>query len=257
VNDKAKGKSEKEPNKGKKKKEEPKAEVAQAEVQKPLPVQIQFPNIFDLKQAIAFDSNSNLVMAIQFKVRVDQFELFRLVNLLKQPHGGLSATIQSPQSAMDFRFHKEGRVEIVKAQIAADVEIVKAQIAADNKKKLPEAKPKEKPAEPAEIEATVHGVTFNHNPEDERPFGVFIEYVLNGSGEIKSAAGRGTNPTEAVIEGVHNCGIVAADMTEPFEVRSALELLQPNSENYKLILALDVGAFDDNLGGNSDIKEGG
>lgn len=244
MNDKAKGKGQK--NQDKKKKEEPKAEVAQAEVQKPLPVLIQLPNIFDLKQAIAFDSNSNLVMAIQFKVRVDQFELFRLVNLLKQPHGGLSATIQSPQSAMDFRFHKEGRVEIVKAQIVAD-----------KKKKLPEAKPKEKPAEPAEIEATVHGVTFNHNPEDERPFGVFIEYVLNGSGEIKSAAGRGMNPTEAVIEGVHNCGIVAADMTEPFEVRSAMELLEPSAENYKLIRVLDVGSFDDNSGGKSDTKEGG
>ena len=90
----------------------------------------------------------------------------------------------------------------------------------------------------------IHGVTFNHIPEDERPFGVLIEYVCNGSGEIKSAAGRGMNPTEAVISGVHNCGAVAADLKEPFEIRAALELLESTPANYKLIRVLDVGSFD-------------
>ncbi len=86
--------------------------AAAAQVTKPLAVEIHFPTITDLKQALAFDADGNLLIMIQFKAKVDQYEIFRLVNLLKQPHGSLFATIGSPQSAMDFMFTKEGKVEI-------------------------------------------------------------------------------------------------------------------------------------------------
>jgi len=225
------------------KKTEAKAEVVKTEVVNSLKVEVTFPNIVDLKQALAFDNDGNLIIAIQFKARVDQFEVFRLVNLLKQPHTGLSATITSPQSAMDFRFDAKAKtVEVIQAAVPAA---------------LPQGKPQEKPkagkSSPKETTAVqviqpedlvkLHGVTFNHIPEDERPFGVLIEYV-NGTGEIKSAAGRGMSPTEAVISGVKNCGAVAQELSEPFEVRAALEGLEPSPEGYKLIRVLDVGSFD-------------
>ena len=94
---------------------QPKLE-AKAEVVQPLKVEITFPSIMDLKQALAFDADGNLVIALQFKARVDQYEIFRLVNLLKQPHGALYATIGTLQSAMDFHFDaKAGKVEIIQA----------------------------------------------------------------------------------------------------------------------------------------------
>lgn len=218
------------PEKNPKKTQAKKTEVAKADVVQSLKVEVHFPSILDLKQAIAFDGDGNLVLAIAFKAKVDQFEIFRLVNLLKQPHGSLYATIGSPQSAMDFKFTQDGKVEILKAQIAAE---------------KPKTAALDKPAEPADHAVKIHEVTFNHIPEDERPFGVTIEYLANGSGEIKMVAGRGNNPTEAVISGVKTCGAVTADMNEPFEVRAALELLDPSPANYKLIRVLDVGSFDD------------
>lgn len=208
-----------------KKEKAAKSEVVKKQAAEPLRVEVHFPTITDLKQAIGFDADNNLVMGIQFKVRVDQFETFRLINLLKQPHAPLYATIGTTQSAMDFKFTKDGKVEIVKAQIAAD--------------KKPAL---DKPQEPKEAAVKIQEVSFNHVPEDPSPFGVFIEYV-NGSGEIKSVGGRGNSPLEAVIAGVHNCG-VAQDKNEPFEIRAALESLEPSDGAYKLIRVIDVGSFD-------------
>jgi len=204
-------------------------DVAKAEAVQPLRVEIHFPSIMDLKQALAFDADGNLIIALQFKARVDQYEIFRLVNLLKQPHGALFATIGSPQSAMDFKFTKDGRVEIVKAQIAAE------------KAKAPAL---DTPPEPGAKAAKITEVRFNHIPEEEDPFGVLIEYAADGTGEMKTVAGRGKSATEAVIAGVRNCGVVAADVKEPFEVRAALELLEPSADCYKLIRVIDVGSFD-------------
>lgn len=218
-------------------------EVAKSEKTTALRVEVHFPTITDLKQAIGFDADNNLVMGIQFKVKVDQFETFRLLNLLKQPHGPLYATIGTPQSAMDFKFDKDGCVEIVKAQIAGE------KAGKPKELKAADAEPAADKGAAAELEKTgqvkaIHEVTFNHIPEDERPYGVLIEAV-NGTGELKSYAGRGLNPTEAVISGVRQCGVVAADVKEPFEVRAALDELDPSPAVSKLIRVLDVGAFDD------------
>lgn len=212
-----------------------KAEVAEAQKQSPLKVEVHFPAIADLKQAIAFDADNNLVMAIQFKVKVDQFETFRLLNLLKQPHGTLYATLGSPQSAMDFNFTKDGKVEIIKAQIVAEK-------AADKKKALPAAQ--DITLSPGASATKISDVTFNHVPDDPKPFGVFISYAVNGSDEAKSCAGRGDNPTEAVIAGVIACGVVGEDVNEPFEIRAALEALETSPAAYKLIRVIDVGNFD-------------
>jgi len=205
---------------------------AKPEVINSLKVEVNFPNIVDLKQALAFDADNNLLIKIQFTARVDQFEIFRLVNLLKQPHGSLFATIGSPQSAMDFKFTKDGKIEILKAQIAAE------------KAKTPTL---DTPPEPGPKAAKITEVRFNHIPEEKLPFGVLIEYVADGTGELKTVAGRGKSATEAVIAGVRNCGVVAADVKEPFEVRAALEdlnHLEPSAECFKLLRVLDVGSFD-------------
>lgn len=229
------------PDKDPKKAEAKKASIAKTEVIQSLKVEINFPVITDLKQAIGFDAGDNLVMTIQYKVKVDQFETFRLLNLLKQPHAPLYATLGTAQSAMDFKFDKDGRVEIVKAQIAAEK-------AKEKTKALAEGKPADKGAakelEVAVAPVKIQAVTFNHIPEDERPYSCLIEYV-NGTGELKTVAGRGLNPTEAVISGVHAAGIVPADVAEPFEIRQAIEKLEVSPENYKLIRVLDVGSFDE------------
>lgn len=202
------------------------------EVIQPLRVEIEFPSIVDLKQALAFDSDGNLIVAIAFKARVDQYEIFRLVNLLKQPHGTLFAIIGSPQSAMDFIFNKEqDRMDILKAASA----IVAAKT--DVKGNILPAQ------EVPDSAVKIQSVAFNHIPEEKDPFGVYIEFI-DGTGEIKSAAGRGKTATEAIIAGVHNCGAVAADLKEPFEIRAALELLEPSADCYKLIRVIDVGSFD-------------
>ena len=204
------------------KKAEPKAEVVQS-----LKVEITFPNISDLKQALAFDAEGNLLIKVQFTARVDQYEIFRLVNLLKQPHGTLYATIGSPQSAMDFKFdHEAGKVEIIQAA-----------------KALPAGK-KEPAAAVIRKAVKIHAVAFNHIPKEEKPFGVAIDYVgEDGSGEVHSIAGRGKNPTEAVMSGVLK--ILPDGVKEPFEAMAALEELEPSAEGYKLIRAIQVGSFDE------------
>lgn len=213
-------------------KPEPKTtKTPKAEAVQPLKVEITFPSIADLKQALAFDGDGNLIIAVQFKARVDQYEIFRLVNLLKQPHGTLYAIIGSPQSAMDFKFDtKKDKVEVIKAA-----------------KALPQGKTQEPAAEATDQGGTVvkiHAATFNHIPEEEKPFGVCIDFV-NGDGEIKTVAGRGMNPTEAVLAGMKATNAFPDNVKEPFEVMAALELLDPSPEAYKLIRVLEVGAFEE------------
>lgn len=230
-------------------KNEPKEKKSQktkveTEATKPLKVEITFPSITDLKQAIGTDADGNLVLAIQFKARADQFEIFRLVNLLKQPHGALYAVIGSPQSAMDFKFDaKQIRFEIFKA---------------DQKIQASSGKEKPKQLEPPAEHWTaikIHEVSFNHIAEEKLPYGVAIDFVADGTGEIHSVLGRGMNPTEAVINGVLRLGILdytEGDLTpQPFEVRAALEDFnhdEPNPECFKLIRVLEVGIFDDSKG---------
>jgi len=222
-----------------------KAEVTttkKTEVIQPLAVSITFNGISNLKLPIALDDKGHLVVGVQFVARVDPFEIFRLVNLLNQPNGGLSATIASPQSAMDFKFDPKAKtVEVLQAAVPATIPQGKAQ-----EKKTGKSSPKETTAvqvvQPEEL-VKIHGVTFNHIPEEKLPFGVLIEYV-NGTGEIKSAAGRGMSPTEAVVSGVKNCGAVAQELSEPFEISAALDLLEPSPEGNKLIRVLEVGSFD-------------
>ena len=211
----------------------PKSEVVQ-----PLKVEITFPSIADLKQALAFDADGNLLIKVQFTSRVDQYEIFRLVNLLKQPHGTLYATIGTPQSAMDFKFdHKAGKVEIIQAAKALAQGKKTGKSAADQQ---PAAETKDQVSKAVKI----HAVAFNHIPEEKDPFGVAIDYVgEDGSGEVHTIAGRGKNPTEAVMAGVLK--ILPDVVKEPFEAMAALELLEPSAEGYKLIRAIEVGSFDE------------
>ena len=213
------------------------AKPAKPEVVQPLKCEIHFPAISDLKQVLGFDSDGNLIIGIQFKTRVDQYAIFRLVNLLKQPHGTLYAIIGSPQTAMDFNFNLDkGIVEIIKA--------AKAQALFKPQEQAVEA-----PVPDLDM-VKIHAVAFNHIPEEEKPFDVVIDYVADGTGEIHTVAGRGLNPTEAVLSGIAATKIFDVGMTEPFEVMSALETLNhedPSPECFKLIRVLEVGTFDDGL----------
>ena len=234
---------------GKSTKPEPKTAKAEpkAEVVQPLKVEITFPAISDLKQALAFDADGNLIITVQFKARVDQFEIFRLVNLLKQPHGTLFAIIGSPQSAMDFIFDKKrNQIDILKAAsklVAAKTDDKGDILPADQPQELATA-----PADQASAVAKITAVAFNHIQEEEKPYGVAIDYVADGSGEIHTVTGRGMNPTEAVLAGVKATNALPAGMNEPFEVMAALELLDPSPECYKLIRAIKVGSFDEEPG---------
>ena len=210
-----------------------KKKAPKAEVIKPLAVEINFPSIMDLKQALAFDTDGNLIIGIQFKARVDQYEIFRLVNLLKQPHGTLFAIIGSPQSAMDFKFDpKSDKVEVIKA--ATTIPQVPA-------KATDQSQEEAEPLFPEPAATKIHAVTFNHIPEEKQPYGVCIDYVADGTGEIRTVAGRGMNPTEAVMAGVVK--ILPDGVKEPFEAMAALEQLEPSAEGYKLIRAIEVGSF--------------
>jgi len=215
----------------------PEKTTPKAEVVRPLKVEITFPSIVDLKQALAFDSAGNLIIGIQFKAKVDQYEIFRLVNLLKQPHGVLYAIIGSPQSAMDFLFNpKEDRMDILKA--ASQLVAAKT----DDKGEITT-----KPLIPEQLAVKIHAVAFNHLPEEKKPYGVAIDYIgKDGSGEIYTVAGRGTDATEAVLAGVAR--ILPPEMKEPFEVIAALEELEPSPEGYRLIRAIQVGSFDEEPG---------
>ena len=190
----------------------------------------------DLKQALPFEADGNLIIGIQFKAKVDQYEIFRLVNLLKQPHGTLYATIGSPQSAMDFKFDtKKDMVEVIKA--ARTLPLDKALEEAE------EAAPESLFSEPKVVK--IHEVAFNHIPEESKPYGVVIDYISDGTGEVHTVAGRGMNPTEAVLAGVKATNALPADLKEPFEVTAALEQMDPSPACYKLIRAIEVGSFDD------------
>ena len=220
-----------------------------AEVVRPLAVEITFPSIVDLKQALAFDSAGNLIIGIQFKAKVDQYEIFRLVNLLKQPHGVLYAIIGSPQSAMDFLFNpKEDRMDILNA--ASQLVAAKT----DDKGEITT-----KPLIPEQLAVKIHAVAFNHLPEEKKPYGVAIDYIgKDGSGEIHTVGGRGVNPTKAVLAGVAR--ILTIEAKEPFEVMAALEELEPSAEGYKLIRAIQVGNFDEepeDKGGSKQTSKGG
>jgi len=225
---------------------------AKAEITQPLKVEITFPSIADLKQALAFDADGHLLIAIQFKARVDQYEIFRLVNLLKQPHGALYATIGTPQSAMDFHFdHKAGTVQIIKAETKALPQGKTTKATKEPTKPGKSAAAQEVIVQEEWSVVKIHGVTFNHIPEEERPFGVCIDYV-NGTGEIRTVAGRGKNATEAVLAGIAATNAFSADLKEPFEIRAALENMdhdEPSEECLKLIRVLDVGSFEEEAGG--------
>jgi len=272
------------------KKNQNKPETTNDENIQPLKVEIEFPSILDLKQALAFDADGNLLIKVQFTSRVDQFEIFRLVNLLKQPHGALYAKIGTPQAAMDFQFDDKNRIgvaiEAAKALpqgneyggpraediVSPDAEV--QEVPAEPKKKRQTKAEKERAAhlshcnqgeyigvckfgeadcpalanETTQEEPTVvvkiQGFTNNHMEEEEKPFGVCIDYV-NGTGEIKTCAGRGMNPTEAVIAGVIQCGLVPADRTEPFEFIAALEQMESSEAGDKLIAVLGSGSFEE------------
>lgn len=224
-------------------KEKPDSEV-KTEAVEPLKVEIEFPSIMDLKQAIATDSDGNLIIGIQFKAKVDQFEVFRLINLLKQPHGALYATIGSPQSAMDFKFDAK--------QIRFETFLANKRIEAGKSKKVAKVgDAQEESAERGPTAVKIHAVAFNHIPDEEKPYGVAIDYVGDdGSGEVHTIAGRGLNPTEAVLVGVAR--ILPEGGNEPFEVMAALEQLEPSPEGYKLIRVIQVGNFDEEGNGESE-----
>lgn len=242
------------------------AEVATSQVVKTLPVEIRFPIITDLKQAIGMDNDGNLNLAIQFKSRVDQFEIFRLVNLLKQPHTLLYAVIGSPQSAMDFQFTKDGRIEIIEAINRSEV---KGVFAIDDKGIAESINIEDKPVQTEDVKTQepkpaiikFEEVKFNHIPEDLLPYGVFSDFIVEG-GEVKSGGGRGNNPTEAVIDLAINTGLIyhngkdGKDEVQIFEVREVLDKLEPSPANYKLIRVLDVGEFDAEYEGEDQATKG-
>lgn len=208
-------------------------EVAKTEpVALGMKVEVTFGTITDLKQALGFTSDGDFEMAIQFKSKVDPFEVFRLINLLKQPHAPLYAIIGSPQTAMDFAFDKaNNKVEVLRAIKAAVQEAKKL----DDKKNPP-----------SDIKAKVIefvNLSVNHLPTEAQPFGLFVDYK-NGNGEDKSVAGRGQTPAEAGMSVVRSLECVPLTVKEPFEVLDALRKFPPTPALAKLILTIARNKFE-------------
>jgi hypothetical protein len=206
-----------------------KSEVVQA-----LKVEINFPSISGIKLAQGFNNDGDFQIGIQFTAKVNPFEVFRLINLLKGPHTALYAVIGSNQGILDFKFdEKNYLVEVVKAA---------AQLAAGETGK-PEKKDADdkKPAQEKGKEPVVKGKVFvevhsNDFPDEPEPFGLFAEY-LNGSQESRPAAGRGKSPSEAAMALLRTVNIITSDRpAEPFE---AIKYLTEDfgSDPYCLALA--------------------
>ena len=209
-------------------------EVAKTEpVALGMKVEVTFASINDLKQVLGFTSDGDFEMAIQFKAKVDPFEVFRLINLLKQPHAPLYAIIGSPQTAMDFMFDKaNNKVEVLRALKVAVQEAKKL----DEKAKTPASDIKPKAIEFVNL-------SVNHLPTEAQPFGLFVDYK-NGNGEDKSVAGRGQSPAEAGMSVVRALECVPLTVKEPFEVLDALRTFPPTIALAKLILTIARNKFE-------------
>jgi len=229
-----------------------------AEVVKVLKCEVTFPMIANLKQALGFDKDGNLVITVQFQAPVDQFETFRLINLLKQPHGALYALIGSPQTAMDFIFDKKkNQMDIIQAasKLLAASSDAQGTIKTGEVGEPAAEKPKRKKAEPASDQGDkpagpimIHEVTFNHISEEELPFGLVVDYVEIEGGVIHTKAGRGKDPYMAVVSVVESLGICGPGAKQPFEIRAALETLKPTPGLYKLVRVVDTGSFEETKG---------
>lgn len=229
-----------------------------AEVVKALKCEVTFPMIANLKQALGFDKDGNLVITVQFQAPVDQFETFRLINLLKQPHGALYALIGSPQTAMDFIFDKKkNQMDIIQAasKLLAASSDAQGTIKTGEVGEPAAEKPKRKKAEPASDQGDkpagpimIHEVTFNHISEEELPFGLVVDYVEIEGGVIHTKAGRGKDAYMAVVSVVESLGICGPGAKQPFEIRAALEALKPSPGLYKLVRVVDTGSFEEKAG---------
>ena len=92
----------------------PDNKVERPRVPQPLKVEINFPAVSELKQAIKQDKDGRLIGVIQFETPVDPISFFRLLHVLKTSHGGVYATLGTNQAALDFKWHEhEQSVETV------------------------------------------------------------------------------------------------------------------------------------------------
>jgi hypothetical protein len=246
--------------KGKPAEAKPKTETAvakTAEVVKALKCEVTFPMIANLKQALGFDKDGNLVITVQFQAPVDQFETFRLVNLLKQPHGALYAVIGSPQTAMDFIFDKKkNQMDIIQAasklltassDAQGTIKTGEAGKPADAEKPKRGRKKTEEVAEekPVTNALLIQEVSFNHMPDEQLPFGVTADYLEREGGEVHSKAGRGKDAYSAVVALAIGLNIIGPGAKQPFEIRAALETLKPTPALYKLVRVVDTGSFEE------------
>lgn len=211
----------------KSKKNQPELKPTEAEP-KPLKIEINFPNIFDLKQAIAFDTNGRLLVAIQFKAPVVSSEVFRLVNLLTQPNQGLFATVGSKQATMDFLFNpKEDKVEIIRA--------VK-QLAVATSKDEPPAEPK-----PEGTLVELFGAKIDQNID---PYSIGAKYQ-NGTGEILANVGSGKSPMDAALNLARTLNLVPADRpVEPFKAIEYLKKVEGNPFIAALVAVIETNTFE-------------
>lgn len=205
----------------KQKKEQPKLET-KPEVIQALKVEVNFPTISGLKQVLGFTSEGDFQIGIQFTAKVNPFEVFRLVNLLKGPHTALYAIIGTNQGALDFKFdEKDYHVDVIRAaaQLAAGKPVDKPEIVHDAGKPGATAeatKTTEAKVEPPKGKIFVD-VHVSNSEGDPRPFGLFANY-MNGTKEPKSAAGRGTTASEAALSLLQSVNLIPSDRpVEPFE----------------------------------------
>ena len=203
-----------------------KPDKAQDEIQ-PLKVDIKFPHIMDIKQQIALDTSGILAIKIQFTANVDQFEVFRLVNLLKQPHEALYAIIGTNQSQLDFQFDADaGVVNILQSIVALPVGVTSTEPPRDSE---PGITPSIKIVE----------ANLKYDKVFPYPYRAEIIYVmLEGNGEILTLIGVGQDIADAILDALSDMLPGQQLMPEIFEAVAYLEGLEDRAECLKLINAL-------------------
>ncbi|MCK9602057.1 MAG: hypothetical protein M0R06_23630 [Sphaerochaeta sp.] len=230
------------------------APATKTELVKPLKVEINFPTIYNLKQALKMDDKGALIMGVQFEAKVDQFELFRLANILSQPHEGLYAVIGTPQTVMDFKFDKkEIRWEVFNANLKLEAGKSPAQDkaappveAATGAAQGPT--PAEQTAKPdgdfKPKVTTFFSVTHNHIENEPDPFGVLVEY-LAGTEEVHSQVGRGKSPADAALSAIRQLEACPPALGQPFEMIDYLgKNFQKTTALCQLSLIISRDTFD-------------
>ncbi|MFA5429866.1 MAG: hypothetical protein WC329_01750 [Candidatus Omnitrophota bacterium] len=219
-------------------KPEMKAET-KAELVKPFRTEVPIKNITGLKIPLTMDDKGHLVGGFQFQAIVNQYELFRLINLMNQPNGGLHVIFVSDQASFDFKYdQKEQRFEVIQGVLPLPAGTAKTTPDAAAQEKKEPAKKTAAPTSPVVFTNT----TFNHFDKEPEPFGVAIDYMPDETGNIVHVLGRGKTAVEGLFSGLKQVKGFEA-ISQPFKFLEAVKATKEGPAQIKIIRTIEMGEF--------------